>query len=106
MSCNVFVGLTDENRVFFSGLTKHLSLKELMLPSCETQAVVSVGASMHTYYVVLEDGSFYCNKRIPNLDTNLYYGQEKLFKYRPVDGDLPGFRISGKYDSIVGWRLA
>lgn len=106
MSCNVFVGLTDENRVFFAGMNRHLNLRELVLPPSESQSVVSVGASMHMYYVVMQDGSFYCNKRLPNFDTDMYYGPQKLYKYKSVGGDISGLKISGKYDAIVGWRQA
>jgi hypothetical protein len=103
MSCNLFVGLTDENRVFFSGRHRHLNLRELNMPKTENKKIVSVGSSFNTYYIMMEDDSFYSNSRIPNFESNMYYGKEKLYKYQSETSSKPmGFKVSGKYDSIIG----
>ena len=103
MSNNVFAGLTDENRVFISGLYRHFNLKEINLPKTETQKIASVGAGLHTYVIVMEDNSFYTNTRLPNFETNLYYGKEKLFKYVSKEkGNNGPLRITGKYEALVG----
>ena len=103
MSANVLVTLTNENKVFFSGRTRHLKLRQLNLPSQFEGKVTRVGASQDIYYVFLQDGSFLCNERLLNFKTNEYYGKEKLYRYHqsPSGGDS-GLKISGKYRAIIG----
>lgn len=102
MSSNVLVALTDENRVFFGGFLRHLNLRELILPEHETQKVVKVGASYNMYYITMEDGSVYCNKKIQNFESPEYYGKSKLYRYACQSGAQVGARLSGKYESVVG----
>ena len=103
MSANVLVALTTENKVFFSGRTRHLKLRELNLPSQFEGKVTGVGASQDIYYIFLQDGSFLCNEKLLNFKTNEYYGQQKLFRYhQSTSGGNSGLKISGKYRAIIG----
>jgi hypothetical protein len=102
MSSNVLVALTDENRVFFAGFYRHFNFRELILPEHEKQKVVKVGASHNGYYITMEDGSVYCNKKIQNFETNEYYGKSKLYRYACQSGAQVVARLSGKYESLIG----
>lgn len=98
----MLVTLTDENRVFIGGFSRHFNLKELNMPEHETQKVISVGASHDRYYMTMEDGSVYTNKKIQNFDTTKYYGKAKMYKYACESGKPLGVKLSGKFKSVIG----
>ena len=99
----MLVTLTDDNTVYFCGMTRHLKLRKLNLPSQFSSKVTGVGASQDMYYIFLNDGSFLCNMKLLNYKTNEYYGKQKLYRYhQSTSGKNSGLKISGKYRAIIG----
>ena len=102
MSRSTLSLLTAEGKIYVAGQGRHLNLKQMHLPPCETESVVKVGASESSYYFMTPSGRVYSNFPINDRAKRKFFRKQKLFLNELMSFPECGLlNISGKYETVV-----